>query len=353
MFVFHFLSFAALIASVCAQGDARRRPDVDPPRISAQTGVSKSLMCRFASPITGCKFVIPGIPLEIKLNPRWPPRTDNFRYNGSGLEHGECGITIMSIHRENHGNASCIIDLGDESPDIIGNIEIIILAAPQPPELEVAAQNLEAHTELEARCTARDGRPEAEIQWFINERQIPGAQYDVSETVDKDGSVYSTAVSTVRFQLTPEDDGARLICRAVHPGYTNGKSETVQQLNVKYRPVALAEQYVGGLEIGRTAVVSIRIRANPRPSLKWVAGGQVVDEGAQIDRFVAAQPISLGDGYWNASLTITQLTLQDTVGSYSLRASNLFGTTDYKIRIGSAPAAEGKLSYLRKIEKFY
>lgn len=80
-------------------------------------------MCRIAQPITTCKFIIPGEVNEVKLNPSWT-RNDNFRYYGNGLENGQCGVTIMSVREEYHGNASCVLDPNDGLADAIGLIEI-------------------------------------------------------------------------------------------------------------------------------------------------------------------------------------------------------------------------------------
>lgn len=115
-------SITVIIASVNAQG-TRRFADADPKYVATQEGQSINLMCRIALPITTCKFIIPGEANEVKLNPSWT-RNDNFRYYGNGLENGQCGVTIMNVREEYHGNASCVLDPNDGQADAIGNIEI-------------------------------------------------------------------------------------------------------------------------------------------------------------------------------------------------------------------------------------
>jgi hypothetical protein len=334
--IFLYFFFAALMNSVHGQAN-RRIVDTEPKYLATQAGLSVNLMCRIAVPITTCKFIIPGEPAEVKLNPSWT-RTDNFRYFGNGLENGNCGVTIVSVRDEHYGNATCHLDPNDGGLDAIGTIEIVIARAPQPPQILFPNQDpriFEADKEIEAECAVVDGRPAANITWFLNDQPLgPGA----SEIVDSnnEGTTYYTTYSKLRRRLRPDDHTKALICRAYHAGYQDGFQDTRMQLNVNFRPVPLPESFVQGLEIGSSAVIGpITIQANPRPTLKWTVDGTVINQGEQTQRFVANEPVQSGIGLWNVSLTVIELTLQDTTRSYRLRANNAFGTTDYTIRIGS------------------
>lgn len=112
----------AIVASVNAQG-TQRFADADPKYVATQEGQSINLMCRIALPITSCRFIIPGEVNEVKLNPSWT-RNDNFRYYGNGLENGQCGVSILNVREEYHGNATCRLDPNDGQADAIGTIEI-------------------------------------------------------------------------------------------------------------------------------------------------------------------------------------------------------------------------------------
>lgn len=112
----------AIVASVNAQG-TQRFADADPKYVATQEGQSINLMCRIALPITSCRFIIPGEVNEVKLNPSWT-RNDNFRYYGNGLENGQCGVTILNVREEYHGNVTCRLDPNDGQADAIGTIEI-------------------------------------------------------------------------------------------------------------------------------------------------------------------------------------------------------------------------------------
>lgn len=123
VFSLNFTSFITVIfASVSAQG-THRFADTEPKYVATQEGQSINLMCRIAQPIATCRFTIPGESNEVKLNPSWT-RNDNFRYYGNGLANGQCGVTIMSVREEYHGNVTCRLDPDDGLADAVGVIEI-------------------------------------------------------------------------------------------------------------------------------------------------------------------------------------------------------------------------------------
>lgn len=324
----------------------RRVADADPKYIETQEGQSINLLCRFTSPIISCKFYIPNEPAEIKLNPSWN-RNDNFRYYGNGLDNGQCGITIVNVNKEYHGNATCVLDPNDGGLDVVGTTEIIIAKEPQPPQLHITSPNpnqLEAGTEIEAECESIDGRPAANISWYLNEQPLGAGDNELFDT-SNGGTVFYTVRSRLHYRLKPEDHTKSLICRAVHSAYPQGFSEARSQLNVNFRPLPQAEIFVSGLPIGPTATIGpITIQANPRPTLKWTVDGTVINQGEQTQRFLANEPVQVSTGLWNASLTVIELTLQDTTRVYRLRANNAFGTTDYSIRIGGSQENAGKIS---------
>lgn len=334
-------TYAALLVLVNGQAPQRRQADADPRSIATQEGQTINLLCRFTSPIVSCKFYIPGENLEIKLNPDWN-RNDNFRYYGEGLGNGICGITILNVHKENHGNASCVLDPNDGGLDVWGNIEIIIAKQPQPPQINIPNTNvnqLEAGAEIQATCESIDGRPAASITWFLDDVALGSGAEEIVESTNA-GTVYYTATSIITHRLRPEDHTKHLICRATHPAYQQGFEDTRIQLNVNFRPVPLSEFVIPPLQVGSSASIGpITIQANPRPTLKWTVDGVVINQGEQTERFVANEPTRVNPGTWNATLTIIQLTLQDTTRTYKLRANNAFGTTDYTIRIGGSQDA--------------
>lgn len=103
------------------------------------------------------------------------------------------------------------------------------------------------------------------------------------------------------------------------------------------QPQPLQEVRVYGLLLGQTAMINVTIRANPRPRIEWSIDGVSIAQGGQSQRFEAYQPLDLGNGVYNVSLSIAGLTLEDTNKVYHLKASNEFGVQDYSVRISSSP----------------
>lgn len=322
---------------------ANRVADADPKYIATQSGEQINLLCRVAQPISTCRFTITGERLDVKLNPAWT-RNDNFQYYGNGLDNGQCGVTIKSVREEYHGNATCTLDPNDGLADAVGVIEIVIAKAPQAPQLNVDNHdNLEAGEQLEAECSSVDGRPAANITWYINDQPLGPGQSEIFDSSNAE-TTYYTVHSKLSHRLTPQDHTRNLICRAYHQGYKEGFMDTSLNLNVNFRPVALAETIISGLELGSSANIGpITIQANPRPSVKWTVDGTVINQGEQTQRFVANEPVQVGVGLYNVSLTVIELTLQDTTRTYKLRANNAYGTTDYSIRIGGSQDVAGKI----------
>jgi hypothetical protein len=288
---------------------------------------------------------VPGELNEIKLNPAWS-RSDNFRYFGKGLNEGECGLTIRAVAESHHGLASCRLDLNDGLADAVANITVTIAKAPQDPSIRFTeqAEFFEAGEDIEVTCTSFDGRPAANLSWFLDDKPLGPGTVEITDS--DNGDIYSTAVSTLRLRLKPDDNNARLICSAAHVGFPDGTRNASHQLIVRFRPVPLSEVKIHGLEIGSSATIGpITIQANPAPRIQWVIDGKVMNQGEQNERFIVRDPVPVGSGRFNASLQAVSLTLEDTQRSYMLRASNAIGTTDYKVRIGGSQEVAGELTF--------
>lgn len=91
--------------------------------------------------------------------------------------------------------------------------------------------------------------------------------------------------------------------------------------------------------LGSTALINITINSNPRPRTEWTIDGNTFEQGRQHERYEAYEPIDLGGGVFNVTLSIAGLTNEDTLKDYHLKASNEYGSTDYIVRISSSQAA--------------
>lgn len=297
-------------------------------------------MCSYGTSIQRCRFELRESNLEVKLHPE-VQRVEPFHYFGEGLNKGQCGLRISKLERAHEGNWTCRLDLGDAFDDVVGHTEIVIARAPQQPQLIIQEQNrLREGEELYADCSFLDGRPSAIVRWFLGTEEI--TTHDESST-EQNGTAVIT--SSFRRILRADDNLKSLICRVEHPAFENSYTNTTYQLNVNYPPQALDRNqlHIGGLIIGSSADIAITIRSNPQPSLEWTIDGIKMMEGVQNKRFVVKKAERVDESKYRAQLTVVELTLEDTLKTYNLRASNEYGVQDYQIRIGGSPDEHGKV----------
>lgn len=205
--------------------------DITPRSEVKREGDTLRVLCRVASPINFCRFVINGEPKAILLNPTF--ETPGFKYIGEGFTAGQCGIEIPNIQAKHNGAVSCF--MGVESQEFVGTMDLLVGNAPERPEMNLITQpqikgSFEAYTELRASCISREGRPQANITWLLDEevltRGLPRPQ------VHEEGGLF-TVVQELQHKLQPMDDGRELICRAEHVSYPTGFLETKYRLMVK------------------------------------------------------------------------------------------------------------------------
>lgn len=104
------------------------------------------------------------------------------------------------------------------------------LVEPRSPQFETFTnQALVKDNVFEDRCIVADGRPGANISFFLDNEEIvrgvsPPEEYNQTDTV--------TVVRQIRFTISDQDNGKTLTCRAEHFAYPNGYKETKAQLRV-------------------------------------------------------------------------------------------------------------------------
>uniref|UniRef100_U5EPA2 Putative cell adhesion molecule 4 n=1 Tax=Corethrella appendiculata TaxID=1370023 RepID=U5EPA2_9DIPT len=339
-FLFNSIIFNIIIFSVTVNA---QQVDTDPKQVIVTENQSVNLLCRFGKPIDSCSIDVPG-EQTILLRPQ--ASRDGLTYYGQGFEAGQCGVTIDRIQAKHNGVLRC--NLGSGTYQYTGYVDIIVAVAPQPPEIEIftsaVSRNnaLEVDKEFSANCISRDGRPAANLSWFLDDEHVYEGvlETQISANTDQRNRTLFTAESQIRRYIRADDNGKTLTCRAEHYVYENGYVDARTQLNVNYRPQALPAISIYGLILDRTAFINVTVRANPRPRIEWIIDGQSITEGRQVGRYEAYQPQNLGYGAYNVTLSIAGLTLEDTTRTYRLKASNEFGQEEYTVRISSLAAIE-------------
>uniref|UniRef100_A0A182PZV0 Ig-like domain-containing protein n=1 Tax=Anopheles farauti TaxID=69004 RepID=A0A182PZV0_9DIPT len=298
-----------------------------------------NLHCRIGRPAQLCLITMPGVANPFSLAPNADSPVAGMRYYGEGLEKGSCGVQIARVTADNAGHMNCTLLVGGNG--LTGSIEIVVAFPPEQPTIEILKGNLEnaeVNSELVFHCLAARGNPAANISWFLDQEPIyegvrPG---EPEEHYDEPSNKRSfTASSMLARTIRAEDNGKRLTCQAQHVAYPEGVSRTDLILTVNFQPQALPDQTVYGLQLGRTATVSLVIKANPAPRVLWNVDGIDYHQGTEQGRYAVPIPEAMGNNHYNVSLTIAGLTLEDLSKVYMLRASNNFGTEDYRLNLRS------------------
>lgn len=204
--------------------------DVSPLAEVKQEGEMLRVLCRVASPIHFCRFMINGEKAAV-LSPSFPH--NKFKYFGEGFENGQCGIEIPKVEAIHNGQVSCF--LGVQSEEFVGTMNLLVGNAPSRPEMELITQPtikgaFEANSEFRASCISRNGRPAANITWLLGE-QILTNGFTQAQVHEENGLF--TVVQEYHRQIQPSDDGLELTCRTEHVSFPNGHLETKTRLNVK------------------------------------------------------------------------------------------------------------------------
>jgi len=309
-----------------------------PRNVTSSEGRNASLLCRSTSPLVYCRFEVPG-ERALQLSNAFD-KNPELKYFGEGLDKGDCGVAIQHVKSKNNGPVKCFLGTQD-GDELQAEIPLVIALPPQRPEIKINTDqrrnSFEIDQDFQATCVSRDGRPPAVLYWFLDEEPITEglSQPRVVDSLTGHNTTLYSVAQTLNRRLKATDDRKFLICRSVHPA--DQPQEDRFQLQVRYRPQPSQEINVYGLNLGETALVNVTISANPRPRTEWSIDGLVVPQGAQQDRYESYQPVDLGNGQYNVTLSIAGLTAEDTKKTYYLKASNEFGFQDYSIHISSSP----------------
>ncbi|KRT85239.1 Immunoglobulin, partial [Oryctes borbonicus] len=215
---------------------------------------------------------------------------------------------------------------------------------PRAPELELARDTygqFKVNDILRASCTVKDGRPVANISWYLDDEPL----YDdlsMPTVLDFNNGDLHTKMQNLTRQLMFSDNGRYLKCVATHPALET-PSVTMRQLDVFYPPRPLGNPIDRfGYELGHKGIIEVEIEANPKPKLEWNLRGETLKEGGvdSTGRIKAEYAQELGRGRYTASLTIAAVNKQDTETQYALVAYNDMGRQDYTVLISTSPEPE-------------
>lgn len=333
----------ALLVFVYSQACLTAHVDVSMRELMVLPGQNATFMCRVSVPLQYCRVEIPGLGV-FNLNKKLS--TKDVVYYGEGLEAGQCGFIINRVREENNGQVKCSLGLETESSESVGKMELIVARAPKDPELDISRGTdslrvYKINDILHASCIVRDGRPVANISWYLDDEPILGTH--MPTVIDLAKENLQSKIQNISRQLQASDNGKHLRCVASHPAYPSGTRQTQRLLDIKYAPLPQDTIDKFGYTIGQTGIIKVEIEANPKPQLEWTIDGQRIKEGGNdlTGRIEAETARDLGRGRYEAVLKIARIQKEDTEKEYILTAYNNMGNQNYRIKISTSPEPEG------------
>ncbi|XP_019769623.1 fasciclin-3 isoform X3 [Dendroctonus ponderosae] len=328
------------------QGILSAQVDVDKREQTVLVGDQVSYMCRVAVPLQYCRVEIPGL-RSYNLN-RGISNAD-VSYYGEGLDAGQCGFTVHRAKDDNNGEIKCTLGIASEAQESVGTMSLVVARAPKLPELDLSrgADDLNVYKVddvLRATCVIRDGRPVANISWYLGDELIDVGELSMPTVVDLAKENLQSKVQNLTRRLRASDNAKFLKCVGYHPAYAGGQAETKRRLDIKYPPLPQRQPIEEfGYEIGKTGVINVTIQANPKPTIEWTVNGQKIREGSHDNTGImeAEYAQDLGNGMFIASLRIARISKQDTEKDYILTAYNDQGSEDYRVKISTNPEPKG------------
>ncbi|XP_063927033.1 fasciclin-3 isoform X2 [Zophobas morio] len=333
---------AVVAGFVFAQG---AQVEVVPREALVLPGQNVTVMCRVGVPLQYCRVEIPNMrPLNLNAKLSNP----DVAYYGSGLSAGQCGFTINKVTEKNNGPVRCMLGIETEATESTGTVQLIVAKAPRIPEMDLSrgtdSLNIyKLNDVLQASCVVRDGRPVANISWYLNEEPLYNSEVSMPTIMELAKENLQTKVQNMTRVLQATDNGKSLRCVAFHPAYPEGRAETSRQLDVKYAPLPQADLHKFGYIVGQPGLITVVLEANPRPIIEWEIGSEKLRENQndQTGRLEAEEVKDMGSGRFDVSLRIAAIKKEDTERTYTLRAYNDMGSYDYTVIISTSPEPEG------------
>lgn len=175
---------------------------------------------------------MPGESKPIRLSSKW--NVKGYGFFGS-FENGECGIIIKSVKAINEGIVTCSLDPADNKQEFKAETELIIAKEPIAAHIrinndqKIILDGME-ESKVQASCIVQEGRPVAEIAWYLDNMKLENAITIVSDSI-VDNLVVWTVRSDLPMILDKRDKGKHLICNVTHEGYPQGFSTIQKELD--------------------------------------------------------------------------------------------------------------------------
>lgn len=295
------------------------------------------LLCKSDKPIEDCSVKIPGYSQWSTADDKSLPA--GVGVYGDGWSNGECGVRLMVIKAANEGKFLCNVTVGGEV--FQQSIDIMLTVTPEPTEIEIGMDTeisnggYRANQTLTARCISQDGVPMSNLSWFLDEMPLDRSllgEIQLKNRTDHKGRTLVTVEQELRYFLTPQDNGKRIVCRAENFAISKGYYRAFLPLNIHFAPL---QTPTVDIRDSPHEMINVTIKANPRPSTSWRIKGQTIEEGQSNGPYQAYIPKDLGNGNYQVILKINEPT--DQTELIELQATNGLGSRTYVIKGSKYP----------------
>ncbi|XP_050708968.1 nephrin-like [Eriocheir sinensis] len=265
----------------CA-GEGFQRFLVTPESLVAREGEDVTLRCVVQNQRGKVQWTKDGFALGFHRDVPGYPR---YTYLGDPAR-GQHHLSITSVAPSDAGEYQCQVGPTVSNPPIWAAANLSVVLPPRGISLvgqsDGSAVEVVAGASLTLRCRVADARPPPTLLWYLDEKQLPKDQVD-SQVVRSVVPHRWSVRSKVTLQPRTQDDGARVICRVLHPGLEGGGAlATSVTLSVLHPP---GPPSIRGLAEGDTLRAGERRNltctcpgGNPRPSLIWYRAGRLFDD---------------------------------------------------------------------------
>lgn len=304
-----------------------------PPRLYVKN-LSKNvnLLCKSDKPIEDCSVKIPGYLDWSRADDASLP--SGVGPYGDGWSRGECGVKLMIVKSANEGKFFCNVTIAGES--FQQTIDITLTVTPEPTEIEIGRDTeisnggYRENQTLTARCVSQDGVPMSNLSWYLDNEPLDSSllgEVQLKNRTDNKGKTLITVEQELRYFLTAQDNGKRIVCKASHFAITKGFYRAFLPLNIHFAPLSTPTVDIRDSPHER---INVTIKANPRPTTCWYVKGQTIEEGQSKGPYQAYIPKDLGNGNYQVMLKINVPTEQTEL--VELQATNELGSRTYVIK---------------------
>ncbi|XP_047513524.1 fasciclin-3 isoform X6 [Pieris napi] len=327
--------------------------EITPREAVRRVGDDLTVLCKVSYPIDSCRMTVGSTPYRLIPS----QQDEEVVYSGQGLQFGECGAHIKHIKEEWNGNISCMLPPPSGSIEVTGIMRLVVAKPPANPQLISPPQsNFKEGDVFMAQCIVPNGRPVAKITWFLDDDQfLTGVHQPI--ITSEPGIDLETISQNITKELSADDNGKRLVCRAEHEALDSPR-EAARQLVVYYPPkrTEAGQVTIFGLKIGSEGRLNVTVRANPPPEAQWTVGELVLaaPQKNEDSSITALEPVHLGGGYYNVTLVLTAVAKEDVDRTYYLRVSNDLGREEFALRLSTMdePAARKEITSLLSFDVY-